>query len=237
MLLLPHSSHLYQPLDVGVFRSLKHHLSSEQNHLLRAGVSRLEKAEWMECFQKAHPKALTISNIQSGWRASGIHPLSLTKALGKVPNDFEQTNENTDVLYDAVLCLPITTKGPIASPILKSIHMEVKHCASTNIFTSLVRRLIPQLIADHERVYFENKILKREVKEYHDVLGRRKERKIGKRAIIKDVNVVSKPDIVERIKAAEESSRKKKACRSRKHNSRKKKEESKDESDDEEEEE
>jgi len=44
-LLLPHSSHLLQPLDVGVFAPLKTALSAELYDLIQVGIARLEKAE------------------------------------------------------------------------------------------------------------------------------------------------------------------------------------------------
>jgi hypothetical protein len=45
VLLVPHSSHLTQPLDVGVFGPLKQAVSREMDRLLRSGIVRLEKAE------------------------------------------------------------------------------------------------------------------------------------------------------------------------------------------------
>ena len=42
-LLLPHLSHLLQPLDVGVFSPLKTAVSADLDRLIRVGVARLEK--------------------------------------------------------------------------------------------------------------------------------------------------------------------------------------------------
>ena len=67
-LLLPHSSHLLQPLDVGVFSLLKTAVSADLDRLIRAGVRRLEKAEWVESYIRAWPNAFTERNIRAGWR-------------------------------------------------------------------------------------------------------------------------------------------------------------------------
>ena len=85
VLLPPHSSHLLQPLDVAVFGPLKIQLCNEQRRYVRAGVARLQKWEWADCYLKARQKAITDHNIKSGWRASGCHPIFPAKVLDKLP--------------------------------------------------------------------------------------------------------------------------------------------------------
>ena len=75
-LLIPHSSHLLQPLDVGVFGPLKKAVSTRLEQLLRTGVTRLEKVEWVETYSEAREVALTVDNIQGGWRGAGLVPLN-----------------------------------------------------------------------------------------------------------------------------------------------------------------
>ncbi len=47
-LLIPHSSHLLQPLDIGIFGPLKKAVSASLEKLIQVGVNRLEKVEWMD---------------------------------------------------------------------------------------------------------------------------------------------------------------------------------------------
>ena len=65
-LLLPHSSHLLQPLDIGVFGPLKTAVSADLDKLIRVGVNRLEKVEWVESYIRARPNAFTEKNIRGG---------------------------------------------------------------------------------------------------------------------------------------------------------------------------
>jgi hypothetical protein len=51
--LIPHTSHLCQPLDVGLFRPLKGALSSRLSPLLQTEVARLKKSEWLKAFSQA----------------------------------------------------------------------------------------------------------------------------------------------------------------------------------------
>ena|SRR5436305_270584 len=64
-LLLSHSSHLLQPLDVGVFGPLKESMTSLLNSIFRTDILRLQKAEWIEHYLKAREKALTEKNIMA----------------------------------------------------------------------------------------------------------------------------------------------------------------------------
>ena len=66
VLLVPHSSHLTQPLDVAVFSPLKHAVSRELDRLLRLGIIRLEKVEFVEYYMKARLQAFTERNIMGG---------------------------------------------------------------------------------------------------------------------------------------------------------------------------
>jgi DDE superfamily endonuclease/Tc5 transposase DNA-binding domain len=74
-LLIPHSSHLLQPLDIDVFGPLKKAVSASLEKLIRVGVNRLEKAEWVDKYAEGRVHALTKSNIQGGWRGAGLVPL------------------------------------------------------------------------------------------------------------------------------------------------------------------
>ena len=87
LLMLPaHTSHLLQPLDVGVFGPLKAAMSKCLDQLIRTGISRLQKVEWVEKYMEARPLAFTKSNIEGAWRGAGLFPYSPQKVLRKLPN-------------------------------------------------------------------------------------------------------------------------------------------------------
>ena len=66
LLLVPHSSHLMQPLDVGVFGLLKCAMSAQLDRVFRTGISRLQKVEWIGNYIEACKVAINISNILGG---------------------------------------------------------------------------------------------------------------------------------------------------------------------------
>ena len=67
LLMPPHSSHLCQPLDVGIFSPLKEYMSAELNKITRYGVSSIKKFEWAEAYRYARLQAMTASNIKSAF--------------------------------------------------------------------------------------------------------------------------------------------------------------------------
>ena len=63
-----------QPLDVAVFGPLKRALSLQISRLLRSGITRIQKAEWLERYIEARERAITRVNILAGWRGAGLFP-------------------------------------------------------------------------------------------------------------------------------------------------------------------
>ena len=84
MILPSHSSHLTQPLDVGVFGALKKHMAREIEPLMRTGVARIQKVEWLTAFVIAHDKAVSIQNIQSKFHDIDIYFFYSAKVLHRV---------------------------------------------------------------------------------------------------------------------------------------------------------
>ena len=76
LILPPHCSHILQPLDVAVFGPLKTALASETDQLIKVGVRRIQKVEWIEIYYKARLRAISQYNIQSVWLGAGIYPFN-----------------------------------------------------------------------------------------------------------------------------------------------------------------
>jgi hypothetical protein len=82
LVLLPaHSSHLLQPLDVGLFGPLQHYYEIEVEDFTRAKGFTIQKKDFESMLQKARKYACKPNNIKSAWRATGHVPFMPGKVL------------------------------------------------------------------------------------------------------------------------------------------------------------
>ncbi|KFY28641.1 hypothetical protein V491_00368 [Pseudogymnoascus sp. VKM F-3775] len=70
----PHSSHLTQLLDVGIFGLLKWAYSDQISRLIRRRITYVTKDEFFPAFKAAFDAVFTEQNIKGGFRGSGLVP-------------------------------------------------------------------------------------------------------------------------------------------------------------------
>ena len=79
----PYSSHLLQPLDVSCFSPLKHLYNQRVQEEIQKGIHSVRKEDFIHIYPAVHQQALSSSNIQSGFAATGLVPLSPERVLSK----------------------------------------------------------------------------------------------------------------------------------------------------------
>jgi DDE superfamily endonuclease len=80
--LLPHSSHILQPLNLSCFSVIKSRYRGQITNLARYKDSApIKKIRFIQYYHKARTEGLTGSIIQSGWRAAGIYPWDPRKVI------------------------------------------------------------------------------------------------------------------------------------------------------------
>lgn len=78
----PHSSHILQPLDVGVFSTLKHSYRKEITNLSRCiETAPVQRAQFIKYYSKARSEVLIPYYIKAGWSGTGLYPYNPTKVL------------------------------------------------------------------------------------------------------------------------------------------------------------
>ncbi|OLN80947.1 Tigger transposable element-derived protein 2, partial [Colletotrichum chlorophyti] len=78
----PHTSHVLQPLDQSVFSPLKTAYRKELSFLTDWDDSTIVgKKNFIICYHKARQAALSIQNIKSGWKYTGLWPVSVARPL------------------------------------------------------------------------------------------------------------------------------------------------------------
>lgn len=82
--MLPHSSYLLQPLDVGCFSPLKRAYSREIESLIRYHINHITKLEFLPAIKAAYNRSFTPANIQSAFLGAGLVPLQPDVILSKL---------------------------------------------------------------------------------------------------------------------------------------------------------
>jgi hypothetical protein len=79
----PHSTHILQPLDIGIFSPLaKAYKKRIQQHSI-FGTERITNEQFLAFFQLARQEAMSLKNIASAWRAAGLKPFNPSPILQK----------------------------------------------------------------------------------------------------------------------------------------------------------
>jgi hypothetical protein len=108
----PHSSHLLQLLDVGVFAPLKRAISIQTSRLIRSGISRVQKVEWLERFIQVREQAITSANILAGWRGAGLFPENMHRILIQLNNKLITATPDTPRPVPAVSTPHLPNSSP-----------------------------------------------------------------------------------------------------------------------------
>jgi hypothetical protein len=83
LLFLPaHTSHVLQPLDLGVFAPLKSRYRSKIAALASLDdASVIKKQRFISCYQSARIETFTPRLLRTGWQAAGLYPYNPSKGL------------------------------------------------------------------------------------------------------------------------------------------------------------
>src|SRR5271154_2059289 len=214
MILPPHSSHLTQPLDVGVFGALKKHMAAEIDPIVRTGVARIQKVEWLTAFVAAHDKALSVKNILGGFRGTGIHPFLPTKVLRRVASSSppqQQTRPPTPPNPLAVFNDAVLTDSPANFNAVQQANNALNALLeSGEPLPSPAKKYVGHCTRSIMRLHARNTILEKENADQKAVLQRRKNNMSGKRRVIDGKHLMTATELIG-VQGAEEVTTQRKA--------------------------
>jgi len=204
LLLVPHSSHITQPLDVGVFGPLKRAMSYQLDHIFRTGVSRLQKVEWMESYIAAREVAINTSNILGGWRGAGLFPLNKQRILHQL---FDKHPTPSPPQQTTTLNLFLNNSSPPDALVLHSANAAFNSALFQTEAITPVKTHGRRLSRITERLYAENAILRKENSELKTQIRKRKERTKGKRLVLKNIYAIATEEVQQALAAAQRATR------------------------------
>jgi hypothetical protein len=99
----PHSTHILQPLDVGVFQALKNAHQKALQRLLQQGDLHVSRLDFLKAFQDVFNEGFTAHNIMSGFEKTGIFPPTSTPAINRILNAQRKLREAINPAYASLL--------------------------------------------------------------------------------------------------------------------------------------
>ena len=216
----PHTSHILQPLDVGIFGPLKTYLGQELEKFMRAEVTRIKKGEWLDAYSRARPKAFSKENIHGAWRGAGLFPVNHQKVLRNIPSCQHQETGITETSITPasnILNTSLISSSPLDSEALHAANNVLKQALqSGNPLKTPERSYVVRLTKAAERLRAQVSILETENKELKGVVKVRREATRGRQLVLKDQLVLTRPELLEKLAALENED--KKGRGKRKHN-------------------
>ena len=79
--LLPHSSHLLQPCDLGPFAHLKRAYSNHLKAYISQGKAQLSRPQFNLLYERTRRAGLTEQYIKAGWSRTGLYPYNPQRVL------------------------------------------------------------------------------------------------------------------------------------------------------------
>jgi DDE superfamily endonuclease/Tc5 transposase DNA-binding domain len=230
MRLPPHTSHVLEPLDVGLFGPLKTALSKHQDNLFRLQVARIRKVEWLIAYVKARQTAFRPDNVFGGWRGAGLLPLNPKKVLRQLEPKTPPTSRK-QILFtstpDNVIMLEtslIDSSPPDATELKRTNTAFRRRLGLETPLKTPERGYAFRLSFTAEKLQAQVSILQHENTELKQLNAQRKEQTKGIRVALKDRLLLTAEELRETVRAMqqeEEEKQKKKAEKPRKSRKRK----------------
>jgi hypothetical protein len=122
---IPHSTHIYQGLDVVIFSPLKKFIGEERDKWLREHAAAMDKNNFLAIYGKAHVRALTADNIKSAFKKTGVWPFNPnvvteemlapskeTSCEVKLPIPLQVDDPTVDIIVTMFRKLSMIKEGP-----------------------------------------------------------------------------------------------------------------------------
>jgi hypothetical protein len=220
--LIPHTSHICQPLDSSIFGPLKRVLSGELNRSFQLGITRVQKWEWLAAYYLAHQNVFNYNNITRGFSSTDIYPFDPDKVFNRLPKPRAPTPPAES---DRVLSTPSTTmqfdlnaltSSPVDFLALRSknstLHTLLRDSAP--LLQSDAKQYIRCVTSATEKLYAQNSLLNEQVRQQSEALAKRKQVATGKRVALRNERLLSTPDVYQKVLASDNATKAKKPRKS-----------------------
>ena len=174
-----HSSHFLQPLDVGCFGPLKASYGKQIEKMMRMQITHITKDDFLAAYLEAHNASMTVKNIQSGFRATGLAPYdpeSVIERLDPKPITPSPPASRPSTANSWVTKTPQTSYDIVQqSTTIKNKIAEHQNSSPTHMYTLVDAQARGLSRMAHELVLLRAEI--KEVRAANEVLSKRRRAK------------------------------------------------------------
>ncbi|RYC77641.1 hypothetical protein BFJ63_vAg19485, partial [Fusarium oxysporum f. sp. narcissi] len=117
--LLPHSTHMLQPMDLGVFQWLKNAHQKKLREALRKGNLTFNRRDFAGSFKEIFEEGFTAAHIIAGFEKSGIFPPTEAPAVSYLLKKKLKTRKAIDPALSSLL--PAENRFPMASDTARDV--------------------------------------------------------------------------------------------------------------------
>ncbi|ODM14636.1 hypothetical protein SI65_09981 [Aspergillus cristatus] len=175
----PHSSHLLQPLDVGCFSPLKRLYGERITKKMQKGINVVDKTEFLYIYPTVHYQALSSSNIQSSFAATGLVPFSPERVLSKLHIPYKTPTPPSSSHSNQC-----AGKTPADINQLEAQKKRINHLQSHQVSPSTMQEAIGKVMRGAEMTMQNAILLQHEVHQLRVENRHQKQRRAAPRAFI-----------------------------------------------------
>jgi hypothetical protein len=175
----PHSSHLTQPLDVGLFSPLKRAYGDQINLFIRTHINHITKDEFLVAYHAAYNTAITKENIAGGFRGAGLIPYNPEAVISKLDVKLRTPEESRPGSANADTWVSTTPKNPLEAVCQSTLVRDqiTRHQGSspTKIFEAAEQMARGMVTIAHELTLVRKRV--RDLETANEALSKRRRAK------------------------------------------------------------
>ncbi|APA08975.1 hypothetical protein SS1G_02829 [Sclerotinia sclerotiorum 1980 UF-70] len=209
LILPPHTSHLFQPLDVAVFGPLKKRLTTALSDLNQAQLVRIQKIEWMEVYIKARADVYHHQNIESAWRGARLHPFNPQRVFHTLGREFTPKVEiSKEPIQFDIFNQVFVNSSPLDVAILQTANNLLNSTIENDTTLSTpVRQYIRKLMIGSEQLRAQSIVHQYDANNLRAIMKKCTICKKGKRLVLKGHFYISIQELYDVVIEAEKATK------------------------------
>ena len=189
----PHSTHLLQPLDVGIFQTYKKNFKNSIQNEVFHGLTEMSKTDFFAIFQGFSDRTFAPNRIQSAFRKTGLIPYNPSIVLDKMKDfggiqevESEELSEEEESAFATPPPLPWTEfRTPITNTQRRRGSEYIQSRVRSGLpLTPVVIRVMEKVEKGTDQLVISGQLAQELLRANNAYAEKRKERKEGSNKVV-----------------------------------------------------